>query len=410
MAQRFKTGLHYGVATLTVLVAMNVSAWNYSVAPVARSTMRVDDNIRGAEFDKEAAWGFDGTGIVNLQATNETIISTLVPRVNIRRFIIGDDLDADEYGVTFNNLWNQERARYGLDFNYSRDSTLSTEATDTGRRNTVVNRDGITIRPSVAYFFTDKLELQAGYLFNSVSYLTTNTADFIDYEYQVVNVDLNYQLRENIKLFASTSFSYFDSGSGLSISRNYSGRAGATYHWDESLSLTGAVGWVESNVKFLELRFTPPPEFAPVNFPTHGSSNGPLASVSILKKFARATASLDYVRQVSPSGRGAQTNTDRVTGSYVHFFTDRFSARSDFIYDVQVADGAGFAAQSTAGSLNRDYMEFVGALRYKWSQAWQMSTAYHHPIRKSTNSTFKTSSQGNSVYFVMEYTGERINF
>ncbi len=410
MAHRNKTRIRCAVSTLTVLVAMNVSAWNYSVAPVARSSMRVDDNIRGAAVDKEAAWGFDNTGSVNVQATNETVTSTLIPRVNIRRFIIGEDLDADEYGVTFNNLWNQERFRYGLDFNYSRDSTLSTEATDSGRRNTVVNRDAITIRPSVSYFVTDKLMVQTGYLFNSVAYLTTDTAEFIDYEYQVANVDLTYQWREYLEFFTSTSFSYFDSGSGLSISRNYSGRAGATYRWDETLTLTAAIGWVASNVKFHESFVGPPPTFAIIEAPAHGASSGPLASASIQKKFDQAVATLDFVRQVSPSGRGAQSNTDRISGSYLYRFTDRFNTQANFVYDMQSADGATFDGLSTAGSLDRDFVEFVGIVRYKLSPIWQLSSAYHHPIRKSTNNAFSSTAQGNTVYFTLEYAGERLNF
>ena len=227
-----------GAAALVALVSVNAGAWNYSVVPVARSAMRVDDNIRGAAREKEAAWGFDTSGTVNLQASNETITSILIPRVNVRRFIIGEDLDADEYGVTFNNLSNLERLRYGVDFNYSRDSTLSTEATDSGRRNTVVDRDGITVHPTVAYLFTDKLVLQTGYLYNSVAYLASSNGEFIDYDYQAVNVDLTYQWWENLELFTSISFSYFDAGGGFSITRSYSGRAGATYHWDETLEAT----------------------------------------------------------------------------------------------------------------------------------------------------------------------------
>lgn len=409
MGHRGKNRLR-GVAALVVLASADAGAWNYSVAPVARSAMRVDDNIRGATTGKEAAWGFDTSGTVNLQAISETVSSTLIPRVNIRRFIIGEDLDADEYGVTFNNLWNLERFRYGMDFNYSRDSTLSTEATDTGRRNTVINRDGITVRPSVSYMITDKLVVQTGYLYNSVAYLASSDGQFIDYDYQSVNVDLTYEWRENLELFASTSFSYFDSADGFSITRTYSGRAGATYHWDETLQMTASIGWVDSNVKFHEQQRPLPPRVILIDVPAHGSSNGPLASASILKEFDQAIARLDFVRQVSPSGRGAQSNTDRISGSYVYRFSDRFNAQADATYDMQSADGASFSDLSTAGSLNRDYMEFVGTLRYKLSPVWQVSSAYHHPIRKSTNNAFSATAQNNTVYFTIEYIGERLNF
>lgn len=404
MEVKTRTRIRQGVAALAAMIAINASAWNYSVTPVVRSSMRVDDNIRGASRNEEAAWGFDNGATVNMQAANEIITSTLIPRVNLRRFIIGEDLDADEYGVTFNNLWRQERFRYGLDFNYARDSTLSTEATDSGRQNTVIDRDGITVHPTVSYLFSDKLVVQASYMYNSVAYLTTNTDDFIDYQYQMVDVSLSYQWWENLELFASMSFSYFDSGSGFSITRSYSGRAGATYHWDETLEITGAVGWVDSNVKFHEFVESLPP------LPAHGASNGPLASANIQKKFDQAVATLDFVRQVSPTGRGAQSSTDRISSSYLYNFTDRFSTRADFIYDMQSADGASFGGSTTAASLNRDYLEFVGTVRYKLSPFWQMSTSYHHPIRKSTNSEFSSTAQSNSVYVTVEYSGERLNF
>ena len=397
-------------ALLAALVSSNSGAWNYSVAPVARSLMRVDDNIRGAAEDKEVAWGFDTSGTVNLQASNETIASTLIPRVNLRRFVIGKDLDADEYGVTFNNVWNLERFRYGVDFNYSRDSTLSTEATDSGRRNTVLDRDGITVHPTIAYLVSDKWTVQFGYMLNSIAYLAARNGELIDYDYQAANVDVTYQWWDSLELFASTSFSYFDAGSGFSITRSYSGRAGATYHWDATLQVTGAIGWVDSNVKFHDQQLTPPPAVTVISVPAHGNSNGPLASASVLKKFDRAIATFDFVRQVSPSGRGAQSNTDKISGSYAYRFSDRVNAQADFIYDMQSADGANFSSLSTASSLNRDYLEFVGTFRYKLSPVWQLSTAYHHPIRKSTNSSFSSTAQGNSVYFTVEYSGERMQF
>lgn len=399
-----------GTTSLVALVSLNVAAWNYSVAPVARSTMRGDDNIRGASNNEEAAWGFDNFALVNMQANSEVINSTLIPRMNIRRFVIGEDLDADEYGVTLNNLWKTERLNYGLGFNYSRDSTLSTEASDTGRRNTVVDRDAITVNPTINYQYSDKLMFETGYLFNSISYLAASNGEFIDYEYQVVNLDGTYQWREDVELFASISFSYFDSGDGSSLTRSYSGRLGGTFHWDETLQFSGAIGWIDSNVKFHEAQLIFAPVIAVVEFPSHGASNGPLASASIIKKFDQSIAKLDYVRQVSPTGRGAQSNTDRITGVYTYQFNERFNAEADVIYDMSTADGANFGVGSTASSLNRDYLEFIGTLRYKLSQFWQVSSAYHHPMRKSTFSNIGSSSQGNALYLTIEYAGERMNF
>lgn len=390
--------------------ATNVLAWNYVVTPSARELMRVDDNIRGAVRDKEVAWGFDSSASVNVQAISDTVTSTLTPRINIRRFVVGDDLNADEYGVTSSNVWNTERFRYGLDFNYSRDSTLSTEATDTGRKNVVVDRDNVSISPTVAYSFSDRLVLQTSYLYNSISYLAATNGELVDYKYQSLNVDLHYQLRDDIELFASTSFSYFDAGSGFSITRNYSGRGGATYHWDETFHVTGTVGWIASNVKFQDQQLIFTPIITVVAVPAHGTSEGPLASASIQKKFSQATATLDFVRQVSPSGRGAQSNSDRVSGSYAYRFTDRFNAQVDFIYDMQSADGANFGNRTLASALNRDYLDVVGTIRYKLSPEWQISTAYHHPIRQSNNSSVNSTAQGNVVYFTLDYAGKRFDF
>ncbi len=386
--------------------------------PSARSMMRIEDNIRGASLEKESAWGFDTGGAVNLRARTETLTSEIVPRFNLRRFIIGDNLDADEYSITSTNDWVRERSALGLDFSYSRDSTLTSEATDAGRVDDVKNRDSIIVTPSVSYALTDVVSAQSSFTYNDVSYVDVGNSGLIDYTYLQGTAGLNYQWGEQLLFFANTSVSNFKAPETESTTRTYGGQTGATLTWDENLTLTAAIGWNSSDIKFVEQQVIvvadPFPRLALVSVKDEASSSGPIANVSIRKIFETTVMKFDYVRQVSPSGRGSQSNSDRVTLNVVTRLNDRLSLIFDGQYDSRTAEGATSGGAVLGGGaardLNRDYAEVRGAIRYQIFEEWYLSAAYRFGHRTSTNLTNVDVADSNSVFLTVDYNGLRQDY
>jgi hypothetical protein len=385
-------------------------ATDFSWAPSARTAMRLDDNVRGASRDAEAAVGFDIGGGVGLKAQNDTFASELIPKFNLRRFVVGSNLDADEYSVALNNDWLRERYTAGLDVSYIRDSTLSSEATDTGgTRNDVTDRDAISVQPSASYFLTDKLALQTSFLFNDVSYVNAGNTGFFDYRYLQGSAGANFAWRNDLTFFANFFVSDFDVKSLKSRTRNYGGQTGATWKWDESLEVSGALGWIAADISFVDQRVViiadPFLRFALQEFPVEAATDGPIASVTIRKSWDSLQSRFDYTRQVSPSGRGSQSTSDRMALVIEKKLSDLLSLQFDGVYEMRSAEGQSAGLDIRGRDLNRNYSEVRGMIRYRLSQEWSISANYRHGRSQSTNLNSSSTANMNALYLAIEFNG-----
>lgn len=387
-------------------------ATDYTWAPYARSMMRIEDNIRGATVNPERAWGFDLGGGLNLKAQNDTLSSELIPRFNVRRFAIGDNLNADEYSVAFNNDWLQERYSTGLDVSYIRDSTLTSETTDNGGlRQDVTDRDSVSIQPSLTWFTTDKLSVQTSFAYNDVSYIDAGNTGYEDYRYLLGSLGANYLWRENLSIFSNFFVTDFAVSGGQSTTRSYGGQTGATWQWPDQLKLSGALGWISSSIDFLDQRFVvvadPVPRIALVSFPAQASSSGPIASVTIEKNFELTQAKFDYSRQVSPSGRGSQSTADRIALHVERRMDDRTSLLFDGLHEMRTAQSEAISGLPSGSifDLNRDYSEVRGGIRYRIAREWSTSFAYRFAHRSNTGTSRVFTADSNSIYLTLEFYG-----
>ncbi len=400
--------LAIAVAAACTAASQTSSAFDFTWTPTARTAMRLEDNVRGAAKNGEDAVGFDMGGGVSLKAQNDTLTSEIFPRFNLRRFPIGDNLNADEYSVAFNNDWLQPYYATGLDFSYVRDSTLTTEATDTGLRNDVTNRDSISVQPNASYFLTDRLALQSSFLFNDVAYINAATTGFFNYRYLQGSAGLSYKWRDNISTFANFFVSDFDVTDQNSKTRTYGGQSGLTWTWDETLEVSGAMGWVASSIKFTEqqlaLAFNPV-RLVVIDVPAQASTAGPIASVTIRKIFDRTTAKFDYSRQVSPSGRGSQSTADRIALAVERRLSDNLSLLFDGLHEMRSAQSQDVNLGARAQDLNRDYSELRGAVRYRLTALWTLGASYRFGHNQSTNLNSSFTSDRNSVFLTIDYNG-----
>ncbi len=373
--------------------------------------MRLDDNVRGSVGDGDGAVGFDLGGGVNLRAQNETFVSEIVPRVNLRRFAIGDNLDADEYSVGFNNDWTRERYTTGLDFSYVRDSTLSTEATDTGLRDDVTDRDSISVQPNASYLITDRFSLQSSFLFNDVSYIDAGSTGYFDYRYLQGSIGANFMWQDDVTLFANIFVNDFDVKDLDSQTRNYGGQAGATLRWDPTLEASGTLGWIISNIAYVDQRLVfipfPLPHLVVVSDPVEGTTNGPIASVSIKKIFDSVETKLDYSRQVTPSGRGSLGTADRVAVALEKKLSALLSLQLGGFHEMRSSEdrNAGINAPVSGRVLNRDYTEVRGGIRYRLSNEWMMSANYRHTRNQNDSLSKSEAANANTISIAVEYNG-----
>lgn len=397
-------------ALLTTVISIAVmyptaQAMDFTWAPQAKTMMRLDDNIRGASANEESAWGFDVGAGLNLQGQSDTVTSKLAPRFNLRRFIVGNNLDADEYFVDFNNQWTHETLQTGVDFSYARDSTLTTEATDTGRVEDVKNRNSINLRPNASWAISDRYTAQVSFLFNDVSYVDAANTGLVDYQYLQGNTGLTYVLDQTTQVFGNFFVSDFKTPSIGGKTRTYGGQAGVTKILTPTFDISAALGYISSDIGFTErqlaLVFDPLPRIVVVSSAQEVNATGAIANVSLHKKFESTVARFDYTRQVSPTGRGAQGSSDTLDLQIDRKVNDRFGLHFEGSQDMRTTQGG-----QISSVLDRDLITLAGGVRYRLTERWTLSARYafnHRSFNQTQGNAI--SADSNSIFLTVDFNG-----
>lgn len=370
--------------------------------------MRGTDNVRWSSLDKEAAFGFDTGGGVTFKAASQSWNSTLNPSFNFRRFPIGEDIDADEYGVRSQHQYKvTERLQAALQADYVRDSTLSSELTDAGRRNDVANRATVTIAPGLNYLVTDSTAVNANYMYSDVGFDAAPGQGLVDYKFQQWSVGGTHFLSGQWQLFTNFFVTDFEAASTSSETWTYGGMVGATYSWSETLSTSGSVGYQTASTDFIERFFvavpgTSPPQIVLVEQPANSKSNGPIANFGIKKRFENTRAEFNYARRVSPSIRGAQTLEDDMVLTTDHDISRRWRLGFRGGYNIRSAQ-----AEEIGGAirdLNRDQASVGGYLMFKATEEISIRGEY----RFSRQSLAETDERRyvNAMFVSMIFNGE----
>ena len=409
---------HLGAAVFALCVGASeeVSAFELSWQPRVRIGTRVTDNLRTSRVDQEGAWGFDTGGGLIVEAQSDAWRSRITPAFNIRRFAIGEGADAEEYEVRTSSEWAfVERATASLDFDYIRNSTLTTELADTGRQTTVANRDTIYVAPGMSYQLTDRTSMNAGFVYSDVSFQEIPGSPFSDYEFKQGNVGVVHAFDARLSLFANGYVREFVTDAVEGKSLTYGGQSGVTFRYSETLDGDFAVGYTQSEIDFQrrqsdgfqlvvdpltgQLRIIE--AFSLVDANT--TENGPIASASIRKRFSESTRSeLNYVRSVSPTVFGAQSISDDIQVMIVHRLTNRFSVKFDGRYNMRSTESQELDVQPR--NIDRDQVVMSGALRYTVTPEIVVSANYRF-VHNELND-LNDSSTNNTLFLNFVYNGE----
>lgn len=393
------------IALVLALVAQASLAQSlYTLAPRVGVTLRGDNNLLLGSRDKIVTGGADSAVSFDLNRQSSGWKSDLVPRVNLRRFVVDSGFDADEYGVNLYNDYTGEYLTAALDVGYSHDSTLITEATDTGLTRDVIARDGIDVSPSITWLMNERWQTQFSFNFNDTSYAST-ASGLLDYRYLLGSSQVSYTYDDTTQLFTTFFVSDFDVPSIGNHTRTYGLQAGMTKVLTPTIRVTGSAGYVISDIDSIERSFAlvntpPPPHIVPVDKNITARSTGPIANFTVQKQLALSSfAKFEYSRQLSPGGRGTQTISDRMA------LRADLKLKQDWLlilmgsHDMRTSQGGLFASDS-----DRDYTELRGALRYEISREWSTTGAYRFAFRQNTGLSTDSAS-GHAVTLSIEYNG-----
>lgn len=397
---------HWAVGSALFAACGGAGAVDITVLPQFHVLSRLDDNVRLSAQKAEGALGFDTAASVAVAGTTETATASVTPRTTIRRFAFGDNLDADEYGVSFGGGWQQEIFKAQLDGGYSHDSTLTSEATDTGVVDDVKYRNSINLQPSVVVQASERWSIRGIFLFNDTSFEDAANSGLIDYEYKSGTLNLNWLASERLTLFSNVIVGQFDAPDIKNNTRTYEAQVGGTWNFDPTFQMTGSIGWNHGEIDEV-VRL---PQSVLVDTHVSSTTDAPVASASVLKTWQTWTTRLDYQRLVSPSSRGAQSISDRIIGNISHRLTDRLIVTADGIYEMREAQQSTGSIQSAAADLNRDYREIRCAVRYRFAEEWWIGASYRFGHRESSNPDSNEVAETNAVYMTLDFVGNPKRF
>ena len=400
-------GINAGIIALALSVSVPTHAIDFSWQPQLRVGSRATDNVLSSVRNQEAALGFDNTGSVILKAEAVDWRSSITPSFNIRRFAIGDRLDAEEYGVHSQHQWDAtSRLQATLGADYARDSTLTTELIDAGRQTTVADRDTVTIAPGLVFRLSDVTSLNSNFLYSDVQFSGTTDQSLVNYTYKQLLVGGTHILNDQIQLSLTGFVSEFETPSLGGKTRTYGGQTGVTYQYSSDLAFDVGIGYVTSDIEFLDSFFTlvlgPPPRVVRVDQPGSTSTSGPIANASIRKTFENMRTRLDYSRSVSPSIRGSQTLDDNIIFTLDRDLTKRWIAGFRGSYNMRAAESD--AVGGNIGDLNREQTTVGAYFSYQLTRQISLRTEYRyaHALIALSNQLIDS----NALFFTVNYTGD----
>lgn len=395
-------------AVASLLVASGSPALELSVKPELNLGSRATNNVLFSERDPQDALGFDTGGRLAMIVESDRYRSTIAPSFNVRRFAVGDNLDADEYGVASDHRWQMTEALSGtLKADYAQDSTLSTELTDAGRRNSVGNRNTLNLAPGVVYALNDLTQLSANFSHTDITTDTLPSEGLVDYTYKVASVGASRVLTGALQVFATGFVNWFDVPSQNSSTTTYGAQTGLNWQWDPQTRFELAAGYLTSDIDYVELVpaliFNPLPQIILLEEPRQASTGGPIASFGLTRQFERARAEFQFSRQVSPTLRGSQSLEDSFDLRLAYDWSRELVLSVNARYSMVSAQAD--VLQRAVNDLNRNGFNVGGAVSFQLSPEIRLGGEYRYQTQE--NGFSSATVDGHNLTFTLNYAFER---
>ena len=386
-----------------------VGAVEFTGTPKLSSSARATDNVLLASDSPQTALSFDNGGLVNLVGQSESYRTTITPSFNLKRFAVGDILDADEYGIRSDHEWQATDALTAtLKADYYQDSTLSTELIDVGRQNDVAIRDTLSLRPGMVYRLDADNTINLGYAYTDIT--TDPIAGQVGYTFAQASFGYGYAISETIQTFLSGFVNWYEVAALQSSTKTYGLQSGVTWQWDETTTIDASFGYLLSDIDFINRFITviadPFPRPVLVEAPQRASTSGPIAAFSIQKTFEYLKINFNFSRQLSPTMRGQQSLEDSMNLSADYQFSGKLSVGVNGQYNLRSAQSeeVGFAD----ADLNTDQISVSGYVGYRYGEHLSLRAEYRY-AHQDLMTTLATSDS-NAIVISLNYAGDPFSF
>ena len=228
-------------------------------------------------------------------------------------------------------------------------------------------------------------QLNASFAYTDITTDEAANAGLVDYSYQMASLGASRILSSSWQVSVSGFISWFDVPSQNSFTATYGGQAGATWAFDKATRVNAAIGYLTSNIDYVDLVpvlvFDPAPRIVLLTFDRQASTAGPIASFGIEHEFERLRVSGNYVRQVSPTLRGAQSQEDSMDLRLDYDWSSVLALFADGQYIMRNAQAD--VNQAASDDLNRNQLSVSGGVSWRATQLATVRAEYRYATSES---------------------------
>ncbi len=210
--------------------------------PGISARARYDDNYRLNTRDEVSVW--ETSLLPKLAFARRTETSHLggVAGLNLRRFDV-DGLDTNDRFLRLGATQASERSRWGLDAEYTRDTSLDSELVADQLFLDRVPRERWSLSPSWSHSLNETVGLNASYQYVDVSYPdVTETPQYTGFRYHSASLGMGYSLSPQTRLVAQLGLSRSEREDNTLTSDNRQLTLGLEHQFSERLSGSAFVG------------------------------------------------------------------------------------------------------------------------------------------------------------------------
>ncbi|MFN0316748.1 MAG: hypothetical protein ACKVQA_17130 [Burkholderiales bacterium] len=406
MSARRWAGVAVTGAALLLPGLAAAAAW--SLEPFADGRLTYTDNIAMNPNTKDSVWGYQVAPKAVLSWREELSEIAGEARLGLNRYPSRSELNTTDYLAALRMSTASERNGYGLNASYIRDSTLASEARQTGVVQLRRQRSQFGLSPSYQRVLTERSSASVQYSFSDVGYESgTGLRDYQDHQ---VSATYTFAWSTRLKWDASLSASRFKTKDRAVRSDTNSANLGMTYAMNERANLGLSAGWrrTETNIVSNFLVCPLGSQFfcdvfgiAPVLVTQSSSTRESSLMLNARSDFQLETGrlSLQASRGTFPTASGLTVRTDRIGFEWRGELTERLSATLSSAWLHSVYDG-------NLGPGSR-YMTFEPSLSWKFAEQLTLGVGYSYAYSNTDNSP--ASARSNAAYVSVSYQWPPLN-
>ena len=371
------------VCLIGILSAPILEAAEWSLSGTVDPSLEYDDNIFMRNTKKLGDYHATMRPTLKVMHQLEHTETSLSTGYVIDRYDALSELDTENPFVSLSTQYNTQRSQWGLDINYTENTSRSDAADDTGDFETNSISTTESISPSFSYQLTEKDSLSVNARYTEREYSTT---DFSNSKNRQLSANWQHQFTERFNGGVSFSVNNNKSKSLTSFTDDdtYNFSVTTSYDLSEIWAINGSVG-------VRELSSERTGDFGVVNSNT---STGSSLDLTISYKKNQDTASISLSQSVSPSNSGDVNEQEKIRASWSRDLTENISAT--IIASFQTTESA-----IDDGNDKRENISVSPSINWMFSPEATLGLSYNY--RQQKESEADTDAVSNALMFTLNY-------